>query len=58
MRSIDAEFDIPQFVASALVRTIASNNFQLPDSARERFAKLPNSVIARIEQIVREACQP
>jgi hypothetical protein len=55
MRNIDAEFDIPQFVASALVRPLASNNFRLPDSACERFAKLPDRVIDRIEQIVREA---
>ncbi|KWU19221.1 hypothetical protein AS149_13330 [Burkholderia cenocepacia] len=43
MRRIDSEFDIPQFVASALVRTLASHNFRLPNSARERFAKLPTA---------------
>src|SRR6266404_1493387 len=30
MRNIDAEFDLPQFEASALVRKIAANHFRLP----------------------------
>jgi hypothetical protein len=29
MRNIDAEFDLPQFVASALVRKIAANHFRI-----------------------------
>jgi hypothetical protein len=59
MRHIDAEFDLPQFVAAALVRKIATNDFKLPPSDREWywFAKLPDSVIARIEQIVCGAFQ-
>ncbi|MEZ2307114.1 hypothetical protein [Caballeronia sp. Lep1P3] len=60
MRRIDMEFDIPQFVAAALVRRIATNDFKLPASERRSwdwFAKLPDSVIARCEQIVREAFQ-
>ncbi|MFM0390959.1 hypothetical protein [Paraburkholderia phytofirmans] len=55
MRRIDAEYDIPQFLASSLVRTIASNKFRLPAADRTRFAQLPNDVIARIEQIVLDA---
>ncbi|MFL9889899.1 MULTISPECIES: hypothetical protein [Paraburkholderia] len=55
MRRIDAEFDVPQFVASSLVRKIAANNFQLPVADRATFAQLPDGVIARIVQIVREA---
>lgn len=55
MRRIDAEYDLPQFVASTLVRKIAANDFRLPAADRHRFQKLPDEVIARIEQIVREA---
>ncbi|MGY6126068.1 hypothetical protein ACW9YV_11375 [Paraburkholderia strydomiana] len=57
MRLIGLEFDIPQMDASALVRKIAANDFQLPAADRERFKTLPDRVIARIEEIVREASQ-
>jgi hypothetical protein len=55
MKHIDDAFDIPQFVASALVRKIAANGFRLPTADRAKFQKLPDAVIARIEDIVREA---
>lgn len=55
MRRIDAEYDIPQFLASSLVRKIAANTFRLPATERNKFQKLPNEVIVRIEQIVRDA---
>ncbi|MET3243476.1 hypothetical protein ABIE53_000221 [Burkholderia sp. OAS925] len=55
MRRIDAIYDLPQFVASSLVRKIAANKFRLPATERSRFQKLPDHVIARIEEIVREA---
>ncbi|MDR6472140.1 hypothetical protein J2777_005881 [Paraburkholderia graminis] len=55
MRRIDAEYDIPQFVAASLVRKIAANKFRLPATDRSRFQKLPDHVIARIEEMVREA---
>ncbi|MFM0033940.1 hypothetical protein [Paraburkholderia strydomiana] len=55
MRRIDAEYDLPQFVASSLVRKIAANKFRLPATDRSRFQKLPDHVIARIEEMVREA---
>jgi hypothetical protein len=55
MRRIDSEFDVPQFIASSLVRKIAANNFRLPAADRHRFQTLPDEVIARIEQIVRDA---
>ncbi|OAJ62796.1 hypothetical protein A6V36_20740 [Paraburkholderia ginsengiterrae] len=55
MGRIDAEFDIAQFLASSLVRRIAANGFRLPAADRSKFQKLPDEVIARIEQIVREA---
>ena len=55
MRSIDSEYDLPQFEASALVRKIAANRFRLPTADRAKFQKLPDEVIARIEDIVREA---
>ncbi|MGF6931202.1 hypothetical protein OKW41_000341 [Paraburkholderia sp. UCT70] len=55
MRNIDAELDLPQFEASTLVRKVAANNFQLPTADRAKFERLPDEVIARIEQIVRDA---
>lgn len=55
MRRIDFEYDLPQFVASALVRKIAAHSFRLPAMERERFQKIPGHVIERIEQIVRVA---
>jgi hypothetical protein len=55
MRRIDAEFDLPQFVASSLVRKIAANHFQLAMEDRAKYLSLPDDVIARIEQIVRDA---
>jgi hypothetical protein len=55
MRRINAEYDLPQFVASSLVRKIAANQFRLPASDSVRFQQLPDDVIARIEQIVRDA---
>jgi hypothetical protein len=55
MRRIDDEYDLPQFVASALVRKIAANGFRLPAADRGKFERLPDDVIARIEHIVVEA---
>jgi hypothetical protein len=55
MRRIDAQYDLPQFVASSLVRKIAANRFRLPPTDRSRFQQLPDHVIVRIEEIVREA---
>jgi hypothetical protein len=55
MRRIDSEYDLPQFVAARLVRKIAANDFRLPSTDRDGFPKLPDHVIARIEQIVRDA---
>ncbi|MFM0544251.1 hypothetical protein PQR29_05940 [Paraburkholderia strydomiana] len=55
MRRIDAIYDLPQFVASSLVRKIAANKFRLPPTDRSRFQQLPDHVIVRIEEIVREA---
>ncbi|MFM0215462.1 hypothetical protein [Paraburkholderia caledonica] len=55
MRRIDLEYDLPQFVAASLVRKIAANGFRLPAADRSKFAQLPDEVIARIEQIVRDA---
>ncbi|MDR8397128.1 MULTISPECIES: hypothetical protein [Paraburkholderia] len=55
MRRIDAEFDLAQFVASALVRKIAASNFRLPASDRVKVGYLPDEVIARIQHIVLES---
>lgn len=52
MRRVDAEFDIPQFLASALVRKIAANKFKLAPRDRVKYSTLPDDVIERIEQIV------
>lgn len=55
MRRIDNEFDVPQFLASMLVRRIAENNFRLATTDRIKVAHLPDEVIARIQHIVLEA---
>ncbi|MFM0484786.1 hypothetical protein PQQ81_29970 [Paraburkholderia strydomiana] len=55
MRRIDSEYDLPQFVASALVRKIAANKFRLPATDRAKYQQLPDHVNVRIEEIVREA---
>ncbi|MFM0475667.1 hypothetical protein [Paraburkholderia strydomiana] len=55
MRRIDAIYDLPQFVASALVRKISANKFRLPATDRAKYQQLPDHVIVRIEEIVREA---
>ncbi|WP_027803290.1 hypothetical protein [Paraburkholderia dilworthii] len=55
MRRIDAIYDLPQFVASSLVRKIAANKFRLPPTDRSTYQQLPDYVIVRIEHIVREA---
>ncbi|MDR6202146.1 hypothetical protein [Paraburkholderia graminis] len=55
MWRIDAKYDLPQFVASSLVRKIAANHFHLPATDRHRFQPIPDDVIARIEDIVRQA---
>jgi hypothetical protein len=55
MRRIDAEFDIAQFLASSLVRKIAANGFRLAATDRSKYQTLPDHVIERIEEIVREA---
>jgi hypothetical protein len=55
MRRIDEEFDLPQSDASFLVRKISQSGFKLPPIYRARYQHLPEEVITRIEQIVREA---
>ncbi len=49
---IDAEFDLPQKEIALLVRMIHGNHGQLSKKKRGRFERLPDEVIARIEQIV------
>ncbi|MBC8748578.1 MULTISPECIES: hypothetical protein [Paraburkholderia] len=55
MRRIDAEYDLPQFLASSRVRKIAANSFRLPPNDRANYQSLPDQVVARIEQIVRDS---
>jgi hypothetical protein len=55
MRRIDAAYDLPQFIASSLVREIAANNFRLAATDRIKVGYLPDEVIARIQHIVLES---
>ncbi|ANB73664.1 hypothetical protein AYM40_15845 [Paraburkholderia phytofirmans OLGA172] len=55
MRRIDSEFDVPQFLASSLVRKIAANNFRLAATDRIKVGYLPDEVIARIQHIALES---
>ncbi|MFM0630485.1 hypothetical protein [Paraburkholderia xenovorans] len=51
---IDAEFDIPQFDVSGLIRAIYANHGRLPRDRRARYEYLPDDVLTRIEAIVRD----
>jgi hypothetical protein len=51
---IDAEFDIPQYDVSTLIRSIVANRGRLPPDWRNRYRYLPDAVVQRIEAIVRE----
>jgi len=55
VRRIDAQYDLPQFVASSLVRRIAANKFRLLATDRAKYQQLPDEVISCIEHIVRQA---
>lgn len=46
---IDAEFDIPQYDVSALIRSIVANRGRLPPDGRKRYRYLPDAVLQRIE---------
>jgi len=48
MRRINNEFDIPQFLASALVRKIAANKFRLPAADRQPFLDIVSGTIPLI----------
>ncbi|ANB77350.1 hypothetical protein AYM40_35330 [Paraburkholderia phytofirmans OLGA172] len=54
IQRIDAEFDIPQYDVSGLIRLIRANDGRLPADKYERFGYLPDAVLQRIEAIVRE----
>ncbi|MFM0630505.1 hypothetical protein [Paraburkholderia xenovorans] len=51
---IDAEFDLPQYIVSALIREIQANNGRLPADTHGRYRYLPSAVLTRIEAIVQE----
>lgn len=51
---IDAEFDIPQYDVSNLIRSIVANRGRLPPDGRNRYRYLPDAVLQRIEAIVCE----
>jgi len=52
---IDTELDLPQTDIGRLVRMIQTNEGRLSNNKRKMFAHLPDSVIERIETIVRQA---
>ena len=54
-RQLDAEFDLSQSDLSALIRMVKSNNGTLSANKRKQYYYLPESVIARIEEVVRES---
>jgi hypothetical protein len=57
MHRIDAEFDIPQYDVSSLIRLIQANHGRLPAAKHQRYEYLPDAVLQRIEAIVREVFQ-
>ncbi|WP_029972135.1 hypothetical protein [Paraburkholderia graminis] len=57
VQRIDAEFDIPQYDVSSLVRFIQANHGRLPADKHQRYEYLPATVLQRIEAIVREVFQ-
>jgi fido (protein-threonine AMPylation protein) len=54
-QQLDAEFDLPQKDLSALIRMIQSNQGTLSANKRKQYNHLPIDVLARIEEIVRQA---
>lgn len=52
---IDREFDLPASDISRLIRMISGNEGHLAKGKRHQFANLPDELIARIEQVVRES---
>lgn len=55
LKQLDSEFDIPQKDLSALIRMIHSNNGKLSENRRKQFYYLPPEVLARVEEVVRQA---
>lgn len=53
-RQIDTEFDLPQKDISALIRMIQSNQGNISANRRKQFSHLPNTVLDRIQEIVRD----
>jgi len=54
-RQLDAEFDLSQSDLSALIRMVKSNNGTLSANKRKQYYYLPESVIARIDEVLRES---
>ncbi|QBQ95740.1 Fic family protein [Paraburkholderia pallida] len=52
---LNDELNIPRPDLSALIRMVQSNNGKLSSNKRKTFKHLPDEVIARIEDVVREA---
>jgi hypothetical protein len=52
---LNGELNVPRPDLSALIRMVQSNNGKLSSNKRKTYAYLPDEVIARIEEVVREA---
>jgi hypothetical protein len=52
---LDGELDIPRPDLSALIRMVHSNNGTLSSNKRKTYKHLPDEVITRIEEVVRDA---
>jgi hypothetical protein len=55
---LNGELNLPRPDLSALIRMTQSNNGKLSSHKRKKYAYLPDDVIARIEEVVREAFGP
>lgn len=55
---LNSELNLPRPDLSALIRMVQSNNGKLSTNKRKAYAHLPDEVIARIEDVVREAFGP
>ncbi|WP_028208476.1 hypothetical protein [Paraburkholderia nodosa] len=55
---LNGELNLPRPDLSALIRMVQSNNGKLSSNKRKTYSHLPDEVIARIEEVVREAFKP
>lgn len=55
---LNGELNLPRPDLSALIRMVQSNNGKLSSNKRKAYSHLPDELIARIEEVVREAFNP